>query len=127
MSSLKRAADVDEEPSVKIARTASLADVAEGALPAHGTASLGDVTESSRPAPRVIPSTCTHVCAPGDGGPPIPVSYQNEVIELNAKIYPFVLDTFQREAVVCLERNESVLIAAHTSAGKTAVAEYERR
>ncbi len=27
-------------------------------------------------------------------------------------------------AVACLERRESVLVAAHTSAGKTAVAEY---
>lgn len=38
--------------------------------------------------------------------------------------YPFVLDTFQREAIASLERNESVLVSAHTSAGKTVVAEY---
>ena len=41
-----------------------------------------------------------------------------------AKVYPFKLDTFQQEAVDRIERNESVLVAAHTSAGKTAVAEY---
>lgn len=41
-----------------------------------------------------------------------------------AKEYPFVLDPFQNEAVKCLERNESVLVSAHTSAGKTVVAEY---
>eukprot|EP01041_Mallomonas_annulata_P000722 gene722-1392_t len=41
-----------------------------------------------------------------------------------AKIYPFKLDTFQLEAVNYIERGESVLVAAHTSAGKTAVAEY---
>ena len=41
-----------------------------------------------------------------------------------AKIYPFKLDTFQQDAVDRIERNESVLVAAHTSAGKTAVAEY---
>lgn len=41
-----------------------------------------------------------------------------------AKIYPFKLDTFQQEAVNYIERGESVLVAAHTSAGKTAVAEY---
>ena len=52
-----------------------------------------------------------------------------------------MLDPFQREAVKCLERNEvsnishrynlplicvvqSVLVSAHTSAGKTVVAEY---
>ncbi|PKA55378.1 DEAD-box ATP-dependent RNA helicase ISE2, chloroplastic [Apostasia shenzhenica] len=41
-----------------------------------------------------------------------------------AKTYPFVLDPFQQISVACLERNESVLVSAHTSAGKTAVAEY---
>lgn len=41
-----------------------------------------------------------------------------------AKSYPFVLDPFQKVSVACLERNESVLVSAHTSAGKTAVAEY---
>lgn len=34
------------------------------------------------------------------------------------------MDPFQQEAVNYIERNESVLVAAHTSAGKTAVAEY---
>ncbi|KAF5841460.1 P-loop containing nucleoside triphosphate hydrolase protein [Dunaliella salina] len=38
--------------------------------------------------------------------------------------YPFELDVFQKEAVVHLERRNSVFVAAHTSAGKTAVAEY---
>lgn len=41
-----------------------------------------------------------------------------------AKTYPFALDPFQSVSVACLERNESVLVSAHTSAGKTAVAEY---
>ncbi|KAL5107967.1 Helicase SKI2W [Taenia crassiceps] len=38
--------------------------------------------------------------------------------------WPFELDTFQKQAILCLERNQSVLVAAHTSAGKTVVAEY---
>ncbi|KAL8138725.1 hypothetical protein V2J09_004726, partial [Rumex salicifolius] len=41
-----------------------------------------------------------------------------------AKSYPFTLDPFQQVSVACLERKESVLVSAHTSAGKTAVAEY---
>ena len=41
-----------------------------------------------------------------------------------AKTYGFVLDPFQKVSVACLERSESVLVSAHTSAGKTAVAEY---
>jgi antiviral helicase SKI2 len=38
--------------------------------------------------------------------------------------YPFELDPFQKQAILHLERNESVFVAAHTSAGKTVVAEY---
>ncbi|AQK90660.1 DExH-box ATP-dependent RNA helicase DExH10 [Zea mays] len=41
-----------------------------------------------------------------------------------AKQYPFKLDPFQSVSIACLERNESVLVSAHTSAGKTVVAEY---
>uniref|UniRef100_F1KR63 Helicase SKI2W n=2 Tax=Ascaris suum TaxID=6253 RepID=F1KR63_ASCSU len=41
-----------------------------------------------------------------------------------ARKYPFELDSFQQQAVVCMERGESVFVAAHTSAGKTVVAEY---
>jgi DEAD/DEAH box helicase len=41
-----------------------------------------------------------------------------------AMTFPFTLDDFQQQAVARLERNESVFIAAHTSAGKTVVAEY---
>ena len=41
-----------------------------------------------------------------------------------AKTYPFTLDPFQSQAIASLERNQSVLVSAHTSAGKTVVAEY---
>jgi len=41
-----------------------------------------------------------------------------------ALVYPFTLDTFQQQAIARLERSESVFVAAHTSAGKTVVAEY---
>lgn len=41
-----------------------------------------------------------------------------------ARSWPFTLDPFQQTSVYCIERNESVLVSAHTSAGKTIVAEY---
>ena len=41
-----------------------------------------------------------------------------------AKEYKFKLDKFQEKAVESIQKNESILVAAHTSAGKTAVAEY---
>ena len=49
---------------------------------------------------------------------------EEENAQVPAKKYPFELDTFQEQSVLCLERQESVLVSAHTSAGKTVVAEY---
>jgi len=40
------------------------------------------------------------------------------------QVYPFELDTCQKQAVLRLERNQSVFLSAHTSAGKTVVEEY---
>ena len=47
-----------------------------------------------------------------------------ELVPNMAKEWPFELDTFQKEAVYHLEQGDSVFVAAHTSAGKTVVAEY---
>ena len=44
--------------------------------------------------------------------------------QVMAHEYPFELDTFQKQAILCLENGEDVFVAAHTSAGKTVVAEY---
>lgn len=41
-----------------------------------------------------------------------------------AHTFPFKLDPFQQTSMYSIERNESVLVSAHTSAGKTAIAEY---
>ncbi|KAL6180659.1 hypothetical protein ACLB2K_047320 [Fragaria x ananassa] len=41
-----------------------------------------------------------------------------------AKKFPFTLDPFQSEAINCIENGESVMVSAHTSAGKTVVASY---
>lgn len=38
--------------------------------------------------------------------------------------FDYELDTFQKQAVLKLEENSNVFVAAHTSAGKTTVAEY---
>lgn len=52
------------------------------------------------------------------------VSSFDALVPNPAHIFPFDLDDFQREAIVHLERGENVFVAAHTSAGKTVVAEY---
>eukprot|EP00474_Spongospora_subterranea_P000599 CRZ01057.1 hypothetical protein [Spongospora subterranea] len=47
-----------------------------------------------------------------------------DVIPKMAIDYQFELDPFQKQAIIHLEKGESVFVAAHTSAGKTVVAEY---
>lgn len=47
-----------------------------------------------------------------------------ELVPRMAREWPFELDNFQKEAVYHLEQGDSVFVAAHTSAGKTVVAEY---
>lgn len=64
-----------------------------------------------------------HEVAIPEAYPYIPLS-QHIPQDPPARKYPFTLDPFQKLAVACIERNESVLVSAHTSAGKTVVAEY---
>lgn len=48
----------------------------------------------------------------------------DEDIENPAKTYEFELDPFQKQAIIHMEKSCNVFVAAHTSAGKTVVAEY---
>ncbi|KAI4373417.1 hypothetical protein MLD38_011543 [Melastoma candidum] len=47
-----------------------------------------------------------------------------ELVPDMALEFPFELDKFQKEAIYYLEKGDSVFVSAHTSAGKTVVAEY---
>ncbi|KAG7310496.1 hypothetical protein JYU34_003283 [Plutella xylostella] len=64
---------------------------------------------------------CTHEVA-------IPPNHEYAPLVPNssepAKQYSFILDPFQKEAIMCIDNIQSVLVSAHTSAGKTVVAEY---
>ena len=55
--------------------------------------------------------------------PYLPIA-QHKRLDPPARTYKFELDPFQQVATSCIERNESVLVSAHTSAGKTVVAEF---
>jgi len=78
-------------------------------------------------APRIkihtleTPDSCTHEVA-------VPPNFEftglKDSVKEPAKTYKFTLDPFQSQAVLCIENDQSVLVAAHTSAGKTVVAEY---
>ena len=59
------------------------------------------------------------VCIPPDG-----VFKPLEIRDTEpAKTYPFQLDPFQKESINCIDNYQSVLVSAHTSAGKTVVAQ----
>lgn len=58
------------------------------------------------------------------GGSEVIVERFNDLIPDMALTFPFELDPFQKEAIYHLEKGNSVFVAAHTSAGKTVVAEY---
>ena len=68
----------------------------------------------------ILTMGCTHEMAYQKSVTPTPLLPRNEV---PAKEYKFILDPFQQEAIRCLDNNRSVLISAHTSAGKTVIAE----
>lgn len=53
-----------------------------------------------------------------------PVKNFHQRVSDMALKYPFELDTFQKQAILKLEDHNHVFVAAHTSAGKTVVAEY---
>ncbi|XP_072929955.1 superkiller complex protein 2 [Epargyreus clarus] len=54
----------------------------------------------------------------------LPVPDFRERIKNMAHEFPFELDNFQKQAIIKLEEGHHVFVAAHTSAGKTVVAEY---
>lgn len=53
-----------------------------------------------------------------------PITDFKEQIPCPAMEFPFELDVFQKQAILKLEQRQYVFVAAHTSAGKTVVAEY---
>ena len=94
------------------------ADLCPAAGP--GSCVIHDITPQNQAEGR---KACRHhVSVPP--GLDIDVVSQPPPAHTPAKEYKFELDPFQRAAVNCLEKNQSVLVSAHTSAGKTAVAEY---
>lgn len=55
---------------------------------------------------------------------PISEEKFHEMVPDPAKEYPFELDIFQKQAIYHIHKGDNVFVSAHTSAGKTVVAEY---
>ena len=81
-------------------------------------------TNDDKPVLEAHYQGCTHEVALPEGYEATEKTYNPEYPKDPAKTYPFTLDDFQKLSVSCIGQNESVLVSAHTSAGKTAVAEY---
>ncbi|KAJ3176011.1 hypothetical protein HK101_010522 [Irineochytrium annulatum] len=104
------AVDVDEPPPPSTERK----DI-DDLLPDSTTATV----RLPKPVATAAKREWAHVV---DVNKPFPDFY--EKVPDMAHKYPFELDLFQKRAVYHLERGDSVFVAAHTSAGKTVVAEY---
>ncbi|XP_049909882.1 exosome RNA helicase MTR4 [Epinephelus moara] len=125
----KNGTDKDAGPSVRIKREADSdggEEVVFGKKARHDTASANELNLAEfMPQIKVeqveTVEGCSHEVA-------LPASDEYKPLKPRvgkaAKEYPFVLDPFQREAILCIDNNESVLVSAHTSAGKTVCAEY---
>jgi ATP-dependent RNA helicase DOB1 len=120
-----REKDVDEES--KQAKIGEDGKEEEGLERSAATKAILDGPFLHEPASS---TSCTHEIAFPPGTDVISFQLEEEKMMtergevLPAKKYPFQLDKFQEESVNALERGHSVLVSAHTSAGKTAVAEY---
>ena len=105
------------------ARTRAVAhETVRVSSPRSTNVKMDDDAERTKPQK---PTSCVHQVA-------VPPGWRGDEDALHAptydgpraKQYDFVLDPFQETSVAVLERDESVMVAAHTSAGKTVVAEY---
>ncbi|XP_037340637.2 exosome RNA helicase MTR4 [Pungitius pungitius] len=124
---IKNDADMDTAPSAPIKREADSElgeEMGFGKKPRHDTSSelnLAEVMPQVKVEQVETVEGCSHEVA-------LPLNDEYKPLKSRvgkaAKEYPFVLDPFQREAILCLDNNESVLVSAHTSAGKTVCAEY---
>ncbi|XP_042307058.1 helicase SKI2W isoform X2 [Sceloporus undulatus] len=88
---------------------------------------LKEVTSTPKPAPQAAQAPTTE---PPKEQWAIPVDVSSPVDDFYKRIpdpafkWPFEPDVFQKQAILHLEKHDSVFVAAHTSAGKTVVAEY---
>ncbi|XP_061475421.1 superkiller complex protein 2 [Rhineura floridana] len=94
---------------------------------------LKEVTPTPKSAPQAARAPAPAATAASE--PPkeqwaIPVDVSSPVDDFYKRIpdpafkWPFEPDVFQKQAILHLEKHDSVFVAAHTSAGKTVVAEY---
>ncbi|CAJ1083226.1 helicase SKI2W [Xyrichtys novacula] len=112
--------DKRKEETPKLPRTNSLEDL--GIKDAVSSAAPSEKNKNEKPKPNENPEENKKWAIPVNISAPCDDFYKR--IPNPAFKWPFELDTFQKQAVLRLEAHDSVFVAAHTSAGKTVVAEY---
>ncbi|KAK6820006.1 rRNA-processing arch domain protein [Aspergillus parasiticus SU-1] len=119
--------DNNEQPDAKRPRLEKepepvVADLFETAQEREvaGSAGLQGANDS---ASVVLSHQIRHQVAIPPNYPYVPIS-EHKPPENPARVWPFTLDPFQQVSIASIQREESVLVSAHTSAGKTVVAEY---
>ncbi|KAJ3323503.1 ATP-dependent RNA helicase mtr4 [Boothiomyces sp. JEL0866] len=122
--STKRAGspDIEREAKKYQQSTTTFADDYEQSVDKEYAAAKTTLVENTEEQ-LVVKHQVRHQVALPPNYPYVPIS-QHVPPKDPARTYPFTLDPFQRTAIHSIQRNESVLVSAHTSAGKTVVAEY---
>ncbi|GAA5881752.1 hypothetical protein JCM16303_006439 [Sporobolomyces ruberrimus] len=95
----------------------------KGSAGLQGEGAGQDAPSASDEEGLILSHQVRHQVALPPNYPYVPISSHVPPAE-PARTYPFELDPFQKVSVASIQRNESVLVSAHTSAGKTVVAEY---
>ncbi|KAE8353908.1 rRNA-processing arch domain-containing protein [Aspergillus coremiiformis] len=119
--------DNNEQPDAKRPRLEKepepvVADLFETAQEREVAASAG-LQAGNDSTSVVLSHQVRHQVAIPPNYPYVPIS-EHQPPENPARVWPFTLDPFQQVSVASIQREESVLVSAHTSAGKTVVAEY---
>ncbi|GAA6016081.1 hypothetical protein JCM11491_000662 [Sporobolomyces phaffii] len=95
----------------------------KGSAGLQGEGATADAPKEGDDEGLILSHQVRHQVALPPNYPYVPISSHVPPAE-PARTYPFELDPFQKVSVASIQRNESVLVSAHTSAGKTVVAEY---
>lgn len=114
-----------KEETVKLPRTNSLEDLGikdSGNSPSQPSANTVSLSEQKKKPQQEDKGDHKKWAVPVDINSPCEDFYKR--IPDPAFKYPFELDVFQKQAILRVEAHDSVFVAAHTSAGKTVVAEY---
>uniref|UniRef100_A0A3P9I6U1 SKI2 homolog, superkiller viralicidic activity 2-like n=1 Tax=Oryzias latipes TaxID=8090 RepID=A0A3P9I6U1_ORYLA len=111
-----------KEKASNVLRTNSLEDLGIKTQDVASPSSTSKGRKEDRSKPTESPEEKKKWAIPVDITSPCDDFYKR--IPNPAFKWPFELDVFQKQAILRLEAHDSVFVAAHTSAGKTVVAEY---